>query len=206
MKIKLLFILNFLFVGLASSQVAKTETKEIIKYDTVHITKTVTVYDTIFDFRTSSISYDTINNVLLQSDYNKLYEQLLDQKQKHYDSSLSALQWVSGILAAIITLGAIVFGFLGYNSIEKIRKRLREDFDSEKIEIEKRIKSEANKIVSNKYEREISELKEKVLNFERYAEDASNSFTVKRGKEKPELRQRIETPSRNTNPFDKKNK
>lgn len=206
MKINLLFILNLLFLGFAFSNVATAETKESVKYDTVHITKTVIVYDTIFDFKITSISYDTINNIILQSEYNKLYEQVLDQKQKHYDSTLTTLQWISGIFAALITILVFIIGFLGYNSIESIRSRLRTDFDSEKTEIEKKIKSEANRVFALRYENEINDLKDKISNFERFAEDASNSFTVKKGKEKPELRQKIETPSRTSNPFDKNNK
>jgi len=206
MKIKLLVFLNLLFVGLASSQVVTTQTKENVKYDTVHTTRTVTVYDTVFNFQTNSISNDTINNVVLQSEYNKLYEQVLDQKQKHYDSTLTTLQWISGVFAALITILVFIMGFLGYNSIESIRNRLRTYFDSEKTEIDKKIKLEANRVSALRYENEINDLKEKISNFERFAEDASNSFTVKRGKEKPELRQKIETPSRTSNPFDKNNK
>lgn len=206
MKIMLLFILNLLFVGLASSQVVKTETKEKVKYDTVRTTRTVTVYDTVFNFQTKSISYDTINKIVLQSEFNKLYEQVLDQKQKHYDSTLTTLQWIGGIFSALITILVFIIGFLGYNSIETIRNKLRTDFDSEKTEIAEKIKLEANRVSVLRYEAEINDLKEKTSNFERFAEDASNSFTVKKGKEKPELRQKIETPSRTSNPFDKNNK
>jgi len=203
MKIKLFILLNLFFVVLGYSQGTSKNELNKKSIDTIRINKTVTVYDTIINKETTVVSFDTLNQSIIHSEYNRLYEQLLDQKQKHYDSSLSALQWISGILAAIITIGAIIFGFFGYNSIEKIRNRLREDFDSEKIEIEKKIKSEASKIVSHRYEKEINELKEKVLNFERFAEDASSSFSVKRGKEKPELKQEIKTPSRTSNPFDK---
>ena len=45
--------------------------------------------------------------------------------------------------------------------------------------------------------------KEKILNLERFSEDALNSFSIKSGKEKPELKQIIETPSRNKDPFRK---
>jgi hypothetical protein len=203
MKNILLILYSLLFVGQSYSQPTAT-TKENFKNDTVHTTRTVLVYDTIYNYETNVISFDTINKVMIQSEYNKLYEQVLDQKQNHYDSTLTTLQWFTAIFGALITMIVFIVGFLGYNSMESIRNRLRSDFDSEKTEIEKKIKSEANRISALRYETEINELKEKISNLERYSEDASNSFTLKKGKEKPELRQNIETPSRTSNPFDKK--
>lgn len=203
MRTTLIVVFNLLFVVLVYSQGTSKTLLNKKSFDTTRINKTITVYDTIINTQSTLVSFDTINHTITHSEYNKLYEQVLDQKQKHYDSSLTTLQWISGILAALITIVVFIFGFVGYNSIEKIRTRLRDDFDSEKIEIEKKIKSEANRISALRYEKEINELKEKVFNFERFAEDASNSFSVKKGKEKPELKQKIETPSRTSNPFDK---
>lgn len=204
MKIKLLILYNLLFLGLAYSQVPNTSVKQNGRNDTAHIKRTVLVYDTIYDHETSVISYDTINKVIFQSEYNRLYEQILDQKQNHYDSTLTTLQWFTAIFGILMTIIVFIFGLFGFNSIESIRKRLKSDFDSERTEIESKIKLEANRISALRYENEINELKEKISNLERYSEDASNSFMLKEGKETPELRQKIDTPSRTSNPFDKK--
>lgn len=204
MKIILFIIFNLLFLSQTFSQDTLKKSKELIVYDTVYVHKTISVFDTIVRNEISEVSYDTINKTIIHSEYNKLYEQLLDQKQKHYDSTLTTLEWISGIFAALITILVFIMGFLGYNSIDSIRNRLRADFVSEKKEIEEKIKLEANRVSALRYEKEINDLKEKLFNLERFAEDASNSFSIKKGKEKPEIRQKIETPSRTTNPFDSK--
>ncbi len=190
-----------------------TETIEII--DTIYEKKVVKVIDTIIEKELRVIQYDTLNLSIKHSQYNELFEKTLDQKQKHYDSALSKLQLIVEIIAIGLTLFAIFIGFFGYNSINSIRKNLseklneesqaiKEKLKEESQSIKKKINTEVDEIVRLKYEAEITELKDKINNLERFSEEASNSFTVTRGKQRPKLNDVIKTPKSNKNPFDNK--
>jgi len=175
--------------------------REIIKYDTIFQTQNIIVEDTLYLHKTHAISVDTIKSVLLHSEYNRLYEQSLDQKQKHYDSALDRLEWVTAIFGILITILVFIMGFLGYNSINNIKKEIKEELREEKNKIAASISDEAEKL-SERNDPDIKDIKEKVLNLERYAEDASDSFSVKKNKSKPELNQDMRTSRIDKNPFD----
>tara|TARA_R110000868_G_scaffold179113_1_gene419090 strand:- start:1623 stop:2168 length:546 start_codon:yes stop_codon:yes gene_type:complete len=173
-------------------------------YDTVFVKETIKLIDTIIQTETRVISYDTINQTITHSEYNELFERTLDQKQKHYDSALGRLEWINGIIGIIITIILFIFGFLGYTSINNIKKNLKENLSDEIKQIDQKIEKKANTISSLRYDKEITDINQKLLNLERFSEDARNSFSVKRGQTKPELNQQIETPKSSTNPYTKK--
>ena len=204
MKKKTLLFLIICYSSLIYSQDTLVESKTIKVYDTIYIKETIKLIDTIIQKETKLISYDTINQTITHSEYNKLYEQILDQKQKHYDSALGRLEWINGIIGVLITIILFIFGFLGYTSINNIKKNLKENLSDEIKKIDSKIEKKANEISSLRYDKEITDINQKLLNLERFSEDARNSFSVKRGKTKPELNQEIETPNSNANPYSKK--
>ena len=139
----------------------------------------------------------------LHNDYNKLFEQVLDQKQKHYDSTLNTMMWISGIFGIILTIIVFVFGFVGYNSIKNIEKDIDKKFSLLEKNLDEKIDNIVNRLTSLKYEKDVTGIKEKITNLELFAENARDSFSVKRGKTKPEIRQEVNSSHKFNNPFDK---
>lgn len=202
MKKILLFLL--LISSFGFSQDTLIQTKTINLYDTIYVKKTIQKIDTIIQNETRVITYDTINRTITHSEYNKLFEQTLDQKQKHYDSALNRLEWINSIIGVIITLLLFIIGYFGYTSITNIRKDLKDTLSEEIISIDDKIKTKAKEITTLKYDNDIRDINEKLINLEIFTEEAINSFSVKKGKTKPKLKQKIETPKSDKNPFDKK--
>ena len=203
MKKILLYLLLFIsFLGF--SQDTLTQTKTIKLYDTIYVKQTIKKIDTIIQNETRVITYDTINRAITHSEYNKLFEQTLDQKQKHYDSALNRLEWINSIIGIIITILFFIIGYFGYTSIKSIKKDLKDTLSEEIILIDDKIKTKLKEITTLKYDNDIRDINEKLVNFEIFSEEAINSFSVKKGKTKPQLKQKIETPKSTKNPFDKK--
>ena len=203
MKKILLYLLLFIsFLGF--SQDTLIQTKTIKLYDTIYVKQTIKKIDTIIQNETRVITYDTINRAITHSEYNKLFEQTLDQKQKHYDSALNRLEWINSIIGIIITILFFIIGYFGYTSIKSIKKDLKDTLSEEIILIDDKIKTKLKEITTLKYDNDIRDINEKLVNFEIFSEEAINSFSVKKGKTKPQLKQKIETPKSTKNPFDKK--
>lgn len=203
MKKILLYLLLFIsFLGF--SQDTLIQTKTIKLYDTIYVKQTIKKIDTIIQNETRVITYDTINRAITHSEYNKLFEQTLDQKQKHYDSALNRLEWINSIIGIIITILLFIIGYFGYTSIKSIKKDLKDTLSEEIILIDDKIKTKSKEITTLKYDNDIRDINEKLVNFEIFSEEAINSFSVKKGKTKPQLKQKIETPKSTKNPFDKK--
>jgi hypothetical protein len=200
----LIFFLLSLNVSLFAQDTVKL-TKTVKIYDTIFERKTIKIIDTIVVNESNLIAHDTLNQVLLHSEYNKLYEETLNQKQQHYDSALNNLNLSATIFGLIITIITLWYGIYGFKSLREIKKDLKKDFNDEKQEINKKITDETRRLTGEVYDNQINEINEKLLNFEKYAEDASESFTVKKGKTKPELNQPINTPNSSTNPFNRNN-
>lgn len=204
MKKKILLFLIICYSSLIYSQDTLVKSKTIKVYDTVFVKQTIKLIDTIIQNETRIITYDTINQTITHSEYNKLFEQSLDQKQKHYDSALNRLEWINSLIGVLITIILFILGFFGFNSINNIRRNLEDNLSDEVLLIDEKIKSKAKELTTLRYDKDIRDINEKLLNLERFSEDAINSFSVKKGKTKPELNQQIETPKSTKNPFDKK--
>jgi hypothetical protein len=202
-KILLLFLLNLSISLFAQDTVRVTKTIKV--YDTVFQKKIIKIIDTVIVNESNLISYDTLNQALLHTEYNKLYEETLNQKQVHYDSALNNLNLSATIFGLIVTIITLGFGIYGFRSLKEMKNDFKKDFNDEKQEITRRITNETRRLTGEVYDNQINEINEKLLNFERYTEDASDSFTVKRGKTKPVLKQPISTPSSSTNPFNTNN-
>lgn len=198
---KNIFTLLLLLVSLLGNS---QETKKVTKYDTIFETKTIKIIDTIYEKTSSIFKNDTLNETIVHSEYNGLYEKLLDQKNNHYDSAVSFLEVLFAILALVIVIVLTASAYLGFNEFKSMKSTLRTDLAEEKNNIEKRINSKVEELTRLKYEKDITELKESYNNLERFAQDASISFSVKRGHETPTVSSEIETPKTQTNPFDKK--
>jgi len=204
MKRTILITLMICYSIVSFSQDTLIESKKIIVYDTVFVKQTIKVVDTLIQNETKVITFDTINQIIQHSEYNALMEKTLDQKQKFYDSALNRLEWVNSIIGVLITIIIFVIGFLGFNSINNIKKNLISELSDEVKLIDEKINRKAKDITTLRYDKDIQDINEKLLNLERFANDSANSFSVKRGKTKPEYTQQIEVPKSTKNPFDKK--
>jgi Tfp pilus assembly protein PilO len=135
-----------------------------------------------------------------------LYEKLLDQKNSHYDSSLSFLEVLFAIISLIIVVVLAVSAYLGWNEFKSMESKFKDLYKEEKESIENRINDKIEELTRLKYEKDINDLKESYNNLERFAHDASESFTVTKGKEIPTLYTEVKTPKTKENPFDKPKK
>lgn len=201
MKKALNLILTFVAIVTANAQ---NDPFKIISYDTTRETKTIRIIDTVYVKTDHLIQNDTINQTILRSEYNDLYEKLLDQKNSHYDSSLSFLEVVIGMVSLIVVIVLSIGAYLGWNEFKSMHASFKEQFKEEKETIEKRIDQKTEELTRLKYEKDINELKEANNNLERFAIDASEAFSVKSGKEKPILYTEVKTPKSNGNPFEVK--
>lgn len=183
---------------------SQSDTIKIISYDTIYETRTINIVDTVYVKTDVLVKNDAINQTILKSEYNDLYEKLLDQKNSHYDSSLTSLQVIAGILAIVLTIILALAAYFGWNRFDSMNESFKTLFKEEKENIEKRINQKTEELTRLKYEKDINELKESNNNLERFANDASESFSVKRGKNKPVLYTEVKTPKSKTNPFDAK--
>lgn len=183
---------------------AQKDTIKIISYDTVYEKQTIKIIDTVYAKTDVFIKYDTINQTIVKSEYNDLYNRLLDQKNSHYDSSLVFLQVVIGIVSLIIVIVLAFGAYLGWNEFKSMNASFKALFKDERENIDRRIIQKTEELTRLKYEKDINELKESNNNLERFANEASESFSVKRGKEKPILYSEVKTPKSGTNPFDSK--
>lgn len=194
-------ILQIIFIFCVCVSNAQNSSKKTVKVDTIHEKKIIRVIDTVYIKTTFAIKVDTVKKVIVQSEYNKLYEETLNQKQLHYDSALNTLNLIATVFGLIITLLTIGFGMYGFRSIKEIRQEIKADFNSEKQENLNRIKSETRRITGSIYDKQINEVNEKLLNLERFAEDSTKFFSVKRGKEAPHLKQEKKSTNPDENPF-----
>ncbi len=201
MKKTLYLILTFVTIVTANAQINPIK---IISYDTLRETKTIKIIDTVYVKNDYIIQNDTINETILRSEYNNLYEKLLDQKNSHYDSSLSFLEVVVAIVSLIVVVVLAAGAYLGWNEFKSMHSTFKEQFREEQETIEKRIDQKTEEITRLRYNKEINELKEANNNLERFANDASEAFSVKRGKEKPTLYTEVKTPKSTSNPFEAK--
>ena len=198
---------NFIFLSLillVTKSFSQSDTIKIISYDTIYETRTINIVDTVYVKTDVLVKNDTINQTILKSEYNELYEKLLDQKNSHYDSSLTSLQVIAGILAIVLTIILALAAYFGWNRFDSMNKSFKALFKEEKENIEKRINQKTEELTRLKYEKDIKDLKESNNNLERFANDASESFSVKRGKKKPVFYTEVKTPKSKTNPFDLK--
>tara|TARA_R110002050_G_scaffold268989_2_gene411175 strand:+ start:1250 stop:1855 length:606 start_codon:yes stop_codon:yes gene_type:complete len=198
---------NFIFlllILLFTKSFSQSDTIKIISYDTIYETRTINIVDTVYVKTDVLVKNDAINQTILKSEYNDLYEKLLDQKNSHYDSSLTSLQVIAGILAIVLTIILALAAYFGWNRFDSMNESFKTLFKEEKENIEKRINQKTEELTRLKYEKDINELKESNNNLERFANDASESFSVKRGKNKPVLYTEVKTPKSKTNPFDAK--
>lgn len=183
---------------------SQSESIKIVKYDTIYETKTIRLIDTVYTKTDVMFKNDTLNETIVRSQYNELYEKLLDQKNSHYDSSLSFLEVLFAIISLIIVIVLTVSAYLGWNEFKSMEAYFKNLFKEEKESIDKRITDKVEELTRLKYEKDINELKESYNNLERFSQEASDSFSVKRGKDKPSLYTEVKTPKTNKNPFDKK--
>lgn len=200
-----MFLLLSLNISLLAQDTVKVS-KTIKVYDTIFEKKIIKIIDTVIVSETKIVTYDTINQALLHTEYNKLYEETLNQKQVHYDSALNNLNLSATVFGLIITILTLGFGIYGFRSLKEIKSDFKKDFNTEKQDINKKITDETRRLTGEIYDTQINDINEKILNLELYTEDASESFTIKKGQSKPELKQIIKTPSSTTNPFNNTSK
>jgi hypothetical protein len=154
---------------------------------------------------------DTIlikKEMVQKSEYYQLFEKLIEQKQQGYDSTLNFLNWIAGILAVLFTLIISIGVFLGFNEFRQIKRELKEQLESKKNEIEKNIqiklfeesKKVADQLISDKYEEEMTDLKERASNLESISKQILDSYVLRFNKEKPELKE-LKEKGKSTNPF-----
>lgn len=180
---------------------AQNNDKRAVVSDTIHEKKIIKVVDTVYIKTTFAIKVDTIKNVIVQSEYNKLFEETLNQKQLHYDSALNTLNLIATVFGVLITLLTIGFGLYGFRSIKEIRQEIRSDFNSEKQKNINLITSEARRLTSNIYDKQINGINEKISNIERFADEASKVFQPKPGENAPLLKEEKKTDKPTHNPF-----
>jgi predicted PurR-regulated permease PerM len=203
MKKITLFLIILIGANIAFAQ---KDTIKIISYDTVYEKRIIKIIDTVYTKTDILIKHDTINQTIVLSEYNDLYNRLLDQKNSHYDSSLVFLQVVIGIVSLIIVIILAFGAYLGWNEFKSMNASFKALFKEEKENIDRRINQKTEELTRLKYEKDINELKDSNNNLERFANEASESFSVKSGKEKPILYSEVKTPKSRTNPFDSKKK
>lgn len=163
--------------------------------------------DTIFLTDTILIKKEIIQ----KSEYFQLYEKLLEQKQQEYDSSLNLLNWIAGILAVVFTLVISLGVILGFNEFRQIKRDLKEQLESKKKEIEENIQSKlsveskkvADQLITDKYEEDMTDLKERASNLETMSKQILDSYVLRFDKEKPELKE-LKEKEKSTNPFNNK--
>ncbi len=200
-------IFSFIFIIIAFTSFSQEKAKEVVvyEYDTIFKKKTIKIIDTVYQQTTIVFQNDTLNETIVRSEYNDLYEKLLDQKNAHYDSSLSFLEVLFAILSLVIVIILAISAYLGYNEFKSMKSNLKTDLAEAKQDISKDLNSKANEIATLKYEKDITLIKEDIINLESFANEASEGFSVKRSKNKPKLKGITDQPrKKETNPFNRK--
>lgn len=112
----------------------------------------------------TTIKLPTIINTdtIIRSEYYDLLEKVVEQKQLFYDSSLSTLNLWAAIIAVFIGFVTVIFlilAFIGFSKIKDIEVHLEEGLDDK-----------VKKIVTSKYEADISYLNERMDEIESISE------------------------------------
>ena len=115
---------------------------------------------------------------LTQDGYYDLYSKLLDQKQQSYDSAVNHLNYWAGALGVVFTAILGIAIFIGVYEIRVIKGELKVG-----KELNERIAIEAKRLVdivtADKYEGDISLLKERADNLETLAAEIIESYVVR---------------------------
>lgn len=167
----------------------------------------VVCHDTIFFTDTIFVKDENIK----QSEYHQFYEKLLEQKQQEYDSSLNFLNWIAGILAVLFTIVVSLGVLLGFNEFRQIKIDLKTQLESKKTEIEQNLQSKlseeskrvADQLITSKYEEDVTDLKERASSLEAMSKEITDSYVLRYGKERPELKE-LNRKEKSTNPFENK--
>jgi methyl-accepting chemotaxis protein len=186
-RMRFICLLILYFIGLASYAISKADT--------------IYIRDTVY------FSNIEGNQLKYQENYLKFYEALLDQKQKHYDSNLSTLNWVVTIFGIMISIFVVLGYIRSRNQIKELQKEHKDTLEDHKNLIVSDLNNKIDEIIKEKlvrsYAEDLKDLIEKNANLDRVVREISESYVLRYDKSKPEIDPIVNPLSNAKDPFSK---
>jgi lipid II:glycine glycyltransferase (peptidoglycan interpeptide bridge formation enzyme) len=149
---------------------------------------------------------DTIKKVIMldrtqmnQSEYYDLYDKLMKENAEHYNSAIHTVELFVACLTLFFAFVLAGLVWLGWDKYKEMKSDLERDIN---VRIRDEARRVADQLVTDKYEKDMTELKEKTNNLETFTQEISDAYVQRHDKEKPILPTSVKKPIPTDDPFE----